>query len=651
MGTGKTVRVAVLAWVCIGLAPVGSAQPDVRSGDSMTRAYEAAAAFILGRPGVADRGYGLVYGAGEGRLARELARRSKYKLLGAEEDGADVTRGRAALRAEGLYGTRITLHKVPLSRLPYRDYAAALVVSDSILADGACSGSAAEMFRMVRPDGGMAVIGQPAGCPRALKKSELESWLRAGNLRYRIVESREAGLWAVIERGPLPGAGEWTHIRGDIANTACSGDRRTTDAYRILWFGEPGPRIMVDRHWKSMPPLYKKGRLLIPARERLICTDAYNGARLWDLPLDKATRTAVLRDSGWLALADDALYMAVRGDCLRVDMADGEPGGFAKVAEGREWGYLAVDGDVVYGSEQAPQASYLVANTGGGRSGNRRARGDHQPLVVSTKLFGVDRRSGERLWEYARENTVVANVTICVSDDAMFFFECTSPDAPKWTEGRVTPQDFTRDRSLHLVRLDKRTGNAVWRRPHRLTALHVLFLACAGDMLLASSTSYGEGLNYTYHVWGFDAGRGDRVWYRTFDRDASRRKAGRDWSHGRQDKQPLIVGDRAYFTECAFDLKTGEPRAFKMAGYGCADYGASMTHVFGRILEGHAGYWSLESGGNGVPLSSAMRTGCGMTLIPAGGIVMMPPFAAGCMCEYSIQTTAAWQPVGDPGKQ
>ena len=218
--------------------------------DSLTALYKRAAQYILSQTGRHNKGYCLVFGAGQGRLAYELAVHSDFKIIGVETDSSKVNSGRTILSKANLYGNRITLQEGLLTKLDYRDYAALLVVSDSIISEGACSGSAAEMFRMVRPDGGIALIGQPPGCPNALDPKELRSWLDAGGLTYKITNDSN-GIWARIDRGPLPGAGEWTHTWADLGNTACSGDTRITDDFKVLWFGEPGPRVMTDRHWKQ----------------------------------------------------------------------------------------------------------------------------------------------------------------------------------------------------------------------------------------------------------------------------------------------------------------------------------------------------------------------------------------------------------------
>ena len=51
---------------------------------------------------------------------------------------------------------------------------------------------------------------------------------------------------------------------------------------RIQWYGQPGPRLMADRHHRNVPPLYKDGRLFVPGENLVIAVDAYNGTQFVD---------------------------------------------------------------------------------------------------------------------------------------------------------------------------------------------------------------------------------------------------------------------------------------------------------------------------------------------------------------------------------
>ena len=610
--------------------------------NELTPFYEAAAEHILEQTAMTNRGYCIAFGAGEGRLAYEISIRSGLTCLGIDDDINVVATGRALLDDADLYGERITLHTGSLTNLFCRDYAAVLVVSDSMIEDGACSGDAAEMYRMVRPDGGIALLGQPAGCPIVLTTNELATWLDAASLNYTITDDAN-GVWARIDRGPLPGAGEWTHQFADLGNTSCSGDTRTSNTNQVLWFGEPGPRIMVDRHWKPTAPLYKSGRFIIPADDRIICSDAYNGARLWDLVVTNATRIAMLRDASWIVVDADYVYIADGPNCAKVDMQTGKHIGLYSVPSAdRDWGYLAIDNDLLLGSEQIGGASRITTEYySGGRAGNQIARGENKPMVTSKALFCRNRNTGDLIWRYAT-NSVIANPAICVGPDAVYFMESYEATAVNDADGCVTPQAFTADDQMRLVKLNKNTGIVEWRTSLNLTLRHIMYLSYASNVVLLSGTDT-SGTTYWYHYRAYDGGDGSFKWAQNFD------SGSQDHDHGFADRHPLIVGTSIYTKFASYDLLNGSNIGFTFTTSSkCADSSAAINHIYGRYgnygFSGCAAAYDINASGKAYPLCTAIRPGCHVSIIPAGGLVLMPPFSAGCTCAFTLQTTIGWLP-------
>jgi outer membrane protein assembly factor BamB len=637
---GSRCAPTVRAWLFVlALVPLGRGVETARApypDDALTPIYRAAAEHILNATEDA-RGNCIVFGAGTGRLAWRLAESQRFRVLGVEENSEAVMAGRKALHAADLYGTQITLQAGTLTNLRYRDYAAAVVVSDAIITDGRCPGSAAEMFRMVRPDGGIALIGQPPNCPKRLPRKHLESWLRDGGLTYQITDDAR-GIWARVERGPLPGAGEWTHNLADIGNTACSGDTRTSSTVVPLWFGTPGPAVMTDRHWRPQAPLYKNGRLFVAGDDRIICTDAYNGARLWERNVPNSSRIAMMRDAGFLALAPDSLYVAVGARCLKLDVVTGQTTAeFTVPAKDREWGYIATDGNDLFGSAQKVGASYTAARTGRGAVGNQLGRGNDRSVITSTSLFCLDRQTGKLRWTYDGKSAI-ANAAICADQERLYFIESVAPQAMSGTAGRVKLPAFTDGPGEHITCLDRKTGTVVWRHQRDLLLQHVVHLSCSQGVVLANGCR-SHNKDFWYHLRAYKAADGQPMW----EQDVPSGFGTRDTDHGKQDKHAMIIGNAVYLKQGNFDLRTGKPLGYRFPTSNCAECSSSLKHIFSRN-GGSPSAFALNGKGTGKMLCSVMRPGCYISIIPAGGIVMMPALSAGCTCGYALQTSIGWLP-------
>ena len=226
-----------------GPPKVEAAQPD----DARAGFYARTAEDIVKESGV-RRGYGLVLGEGTGRLALELARRTDLMIYVIEPDARKAAAARQALSAAGAYGARVVVMQAPLDAVPCADYFANLIVCEGAdLAPGA-NPPLAEVLRMLKPCGGVAYVPRPAGArtgeTAALDQTQAD-WLEMRKLLDTLGEKDMkvsiGPKWANVTRGPLPGAGSWTHEYANAGNTACSDDTRVHGPIGILWFGEPGP--------------------------------------------------------------------------------------------------------------------------------------------------------------------------------------------------------------------------------------------------------------------------------------------------------------------------------------------------------------------------------------------------------------------------
>lgn len=326
--------------------------------DELTPIYESATETILKATSL-NTGYCLVLDCNTGRLAFELAKRTELKIIGINEDLNEIKLARKHLNSAGLYGSRVVVEPWKLSTLP--DYFANLIVSDAMIISGELEGSSEEMFRVLKPCGGIAFLGQPdvaLDTSKALEPGNLLNWLKiAGAPEPESVP--ENGVWAKLERKELAGAGSWTHQYCNPQNTCCSDEQLVKCPLGVLWYGEPGPGRMVERHAKAAAPVALNGRLFIQGENVIMAYDSYNGTCLWKKEIPGAVRVRADVDGGNLALTDDGLFVATGDKCVRLDPTTGEmlhtytlPGALDN--KPHRWGYMACVGKSLFGSAAIP---------------------------------------------------------------------------------------------------------------------------------------------------------------------------------------------------------------------------------------------------------------------------------------------------------
>lgn len=564
------------------------------------------------------RGYAFVLGGADAPFLCELARTTEFKIVTVESDANRAEALRRALDAQGLQG-RISVHQGPFDWLPYSTYFANLVILN-----GPVSVPPEEVGRVLQPYGGVAVMANGGS---------LKAWMKGV-----LPAGAEFVSDSVLKRGPLPGAGEWTHQYANPANTATSLDPYVRGKVTPIWFGEPGPCEMIDRHNRTMAPLVKNGRLFIPANEKIIAVNAYNGVRLWDLPVPGSRRVGVLKDSGHMALADDAVYIVARDTCWVINPSTGKQEATLNVPQTdgpKSWGYLAVVGDGILGTVQKTNASFGVhCNM------CPILEGDYRPVIVSESLFCLDRKSGATRWHY--RDGPVFNSAIAAAGGRVFFLESRQQAAATNANGRIRIDHFLGGTNS-LIALDLKTGTKVWEQPVTLGYQHIGYLQAAEDLVVTMGT-YNKTreipgkiqpyAHYAFHAFAADSGK--PVWQTEIPTGM-----GPDGSHGEQWQHPVIIGSEIFTKFFACDLRTGDllPK-YEGGGPGkCGTWAASASAVFAR-----GGGLNLDTRQE-IGLTGISREGCFVNLIPACGILSVPQTAAGCTCDYPLELSVAYLPV------
>ena len=613
-----------------------SAQPDESSPVYQRAAEEALAAAKT------DLGYCLVLGAGSGHLAREIAKRSRFKVIGVEPDADKVAAARKMLTDAGLYGNRVVIHQGPIDKLPYQKRFANLIVSEESITTGKLP-PAAEVYRVLRPSGGVVAIAAPA---IVLSVESLKNW-GAKDLAGWTVEKRSGGLVVgTAIRGALQGAGEWTHFYADAGNSACSQDSLRPGPVDIQWFGRPGPRKMVDRHEKNVGPLYKDGRLFVSGDNYIVALDAYNGTVLWEHTLADSIRLGAFKNCGSMAVAEDFLYVAAGGRCSVFDVQSGAlrkafpmPGNSPD--DKREWGYVATIDDLLLGSITKPGATFRVQDV----PTQDLIWRDNRPVVTSDSLFAANRRSAKTLWTFEPGEGTIINPTIAAAAGRVYCIHSKNPKTHEVADGRIT-LDILLDDGAVLVALDIRSGKVLWRKPVDLSRLeHIIFLSYAKETLVVTGTRNVEVAGsqkprVRYDLWAWDAASGDELWQSTETPVPDHILQG---PHGEQVQHSAIVGDVIYNTGIAVKLRTGRPADVWrwQKSDKCGTMSCSAECMFSRFSIPRM--FDLASG-EYTALTSVTRPGCWINILPAGGMIIIPEASSGCTCYYSIQTSLALTP-------
>lgn len=438
-----------------------------------------------------------------------------------------------------------------------------------------------------------------------------------------------------VRRAPLEKTGEWTHTYGDAGNTSCSGDSLVRGDLQLQWFGEPGPRKMVDRHLRTMPPLVSAGRMFIPARDRVIAVNAYNGTILWETEVPQSTRIGVLKDCGWMATDADSLLVAQTNKCLVLDPSTGSVVKRINVPdESQDWGYTALSADKIFGSMTHRTASRRKMQRESILEG---AYSDNRPIVTSNGIFAIDRDKYKTAWRYHGQGAIL-NPTIGTNSRFVFFVEKRIDESKTDHQGRYALNEFFKTGQAEVVAIDSTLGTVAWRT--KIDAIHAaqnMYLMCTEREVIVVNSRNGETVLYDVRV--YDANDGDIIW-RTSQKTTWR--TGGD--HGEQDKHPVLIGQRLVIEPECYDLRSGKKFSnfrLQRTGHGCGTLSASADAIFFRSKNA-AGY-QMESGRTEV-ISKVSRPGCWINMIPASGLLLIPEASSGCTCNVPIQCSMAFAP-------
>lgn len=578
-----------------GQAPINGAPamtPSATPPVTPDAHYEAVAQSILNQTGV-QTGYCLDLGCGRGELSAALARSSSLFIVAVDPDAENVRSARELLIASGHYGTRAIVQQRDLTATGYPPYFADLIVSRRSLDADLTQEVVAEATRLQRPYGGVLCCG------------------RADHLQTSV-------------RGPLEGAGQWTHQYADPANTVNSGDLLVKGPLGMLWYRDIEFAVP-SRHGRAPAPLLNAGKLFHEGLDGIVAINAYNGRELWRFPqpnllkaFDGDELMGVSGTGGNMCLGGDHLFVRHENYCLQLDVNTGQQvARFTTDAQSGNssapWGYLAWSDGLLLGSTANPNhvVTFRYVNRGGDLT---------KQLTESRELFAIDTQTGQRVWTYTAQHSLRHNAIAVAKGKVLLI------DRPQALFDREKKPEAKDHPTGKLVALDLRTGQVAWEVPQDIFGT-VLAASPENDVLLMSyqPTAFRLDSELGGRLAAFRIADGTRLW------DVA----------AQYQSRPTINGTTVYTQGGAWDLLTGQPVPFDFKrSYGCGVLASARILLVYRSAT--LGYYDLN-GAKTTENYGGIRPGCWINAIPAGGMVLVPDATAGCECSY---LNKAWIALG-----
>ena len=634
--------------------PVGKPVKDVARNDSPPAEAVGRAREILEATDVRE-GYCLVYGVRDGYLVEALARNSQLNIIAICPDIDRVAELRRRFDDAGLYGRRVSVHHGDGLSFQAPPYLASLVVFEQFPpADPAdMEAIVSHVFRSVRPYGGVVYI--PAD--RQERRADIGRTVQRAQLPgAKLVQ---ADRFLLLRReGPLPGADDWTHQYGDIANSAKSDDTLVKAPLGLLWFGGNSHRDILPRHSHGPPEQIVGGRLFIQGVNSLSARDVYTGRELWKRTFEDLGTFDVYYDASYkedpldttynqehipganargtnFVVAPDKIYLVIADHCMVLDPATGKTidtislPAVAGSQKKPSWGYIGVYEDLlIAGAGMIPISK--VHNI-------IRTLTENNDFNHSRALVVMNRHTGKVLWRKEARHAFRHNA-IAVGADKLFCID----SQPKVVisemkrRGKQIPSDEV------LFALDIRSGKTIWSR---------------------TADVFGTWLGYSrVHDLLLQSGRfsQDMVHGEARDRMIVHRAATGQvvWDKPNKHYGPCMLhGETIYLSAMnmkrggsAVSLLTGEPKTYEHPltgerirwlydrGYGCNSVVASEHLLMFR--SGAAGFYDLDTLG-GTGNLGGFKSGCTSNLIAANGVLNAPDYTRTCTCAYQNQTSLA----------
>ncbi len=546
-------------------------------------------------------GGGLVVhiGCGDGKLTTELCSGASFVVRGLDADLANVERARENIQQSGLYG-QVSIDHFDGKTLPMIDNLVTLIVAEetSVPID--------EIMRVLHPYGVAYVDGRTIVKP---KPDTID---------------------------------EWTHYLHGADNNAVAHDSRIGPPRHMQFLAAPLWSRHHDRLASLSSVVTANGRMFAiidngpvfnpdeEAQWTITARNAFNGTFLWRKPLSSWTNIMRRFRSGPVQLQR---LLVTDGERVFVTMGLNEPVSVLDAATGQEITVLA-------GTEKAEEllhengVLYVQIGAEGAEQALIERRGNGSLDYKSKLIKAVDVASNKTLWRWpANETAEIMPRTLTVSAGGVFF-----------QEGGET------------VCLDAVTGDQVWRTnfDKPVVATAETGKAKRGNAkkknARAKGNASGRSLGWTFatmvvqdgvalscdgkNLRALDTKSGTLLW----DCAAAT-------PFGKTPSVDILVVNGVVWTSPSLnegrDLRTGEVVASNnlsvelvTAGHHHRCYRNKATDRY--VIQGYRGLEFRDTQGNDHCRHNWIRGICQYGIMPANGMVYLPPHNCGCYPEAKL---------------
>ncbi|MBD3373688.1 PQQ-binding-like beta-propeller repeat protein [candidate division KSB1 bacterium] len=608
------------------------------------------------KQGNATTGYALLY-QGDKELAALLALQSELNIVLIQDEMQTVSSSRKFIDDLGLSSERVHILAGSLSSLDLPPYFASVIVVGEN--QGAIDkDTAGNLVRLVRPYGGKLII-PPTEYNTQMFRSLQNPMLEIASDSVSTVISRE---------GSLPGASNWTHLYGDMANTVKSDDKRVKLPLGLLWFGGNSNLDVLPRHGHGPPEQIVDGRLIIEGMDCISARDVYTGRVLWKHMLDSlatygqywdATYSntplvptynqehlpgANVRGTNFVA-THDYVYIVQGSRCKMLDIKTGMTEKILDLPKTlfetgpKPWTYIGIsDQNLVAGAEfisfsalyppDAEEKEKVDALSG--KDLRKYKSFATYDLMASKTLLIMDRYTGDIKWQKQAKYGFIHN-SLITDGKTLYCLDKLPPGVEKKLErrGKTLPTDY------RLMAIDLESGKIVWQKGAPVFGSWLGYSEEYHCLLQATRPSRDmvvdeRGERMVVH----NATDGKVIWDRLIG----------------YSNPPILHHQEIITDNAAYDLLTGEQKQFTnpltgttsrwtySRNYGC-NYNIASEHML-SFRSAAAGFYDLNNNG-GTGNLGGFKSGCTSNLIAAGGVLNAPDYTRTCQCSYQNQTSLA----------